>query len=104
MARHTIRYQKSSKGTIELMTSEEMLAVMMARAEAGKGYAEGLADEFSKTGHYKASFRVAGVRRGGPKKDRAEARLINDAVYGAAVEAKHDVLGRTVDHIEGHGG
>ena len=96
-----IRYQKSSKGTVELMTSAEMLAVMVAAAEAGKSYAEGISPRAS--GHYADSFKVEEDRRGGPRNDRAEARLVNTAAYSPAVEARHDVLARTVGVIEGHG-
>ncbi len=94
-----IRYQKSSKGTIKLLTSQEMLALMVAAAERGKVFAEDVAPKVSS--EYAGNFRVSGVRRGGPNNDRAEARLTNDTVYAPAVERRHDVLGHTVDFIEG---
>lgn len=104
MAKSRIRYRKSSKGTIELMTSPQMRAVMVAAAENAKPYAEAISEPFADSRHYIESFRVTSVRRGGPRHDRAEARLVNVADYGAAVESRHQVLGHTVDYIEGHGG
>lgn len=97
-----IRYQKSSKGTVELMTSAEMLALMMTAAERGKGFAEEVSPKV--TGDYAGNFRTEGVKRGGPRKDRAECLLINDADYATAVELRHAVLGHTVDFIKGVSG
>lgn len=101
-----IRYEPDFRGTGEGMTSPEMLAVMLAAAEAGKAFAERIAPH--RTGEYASSFRVEGVLRGGPRNNRAEARLINDSPHAAAVEWRNHggerVLGRTVDVIEGRGG
>ena len=100
-----IRYEKDIRGTNELMTSPEMLAVMVAAAEAGKEFAERVSPR--RTGDYAGSFRIETDLRGGPQHNRAEARLVNDSDHAAAVEwlnhGGERVLGRTVDVIEGNG-
>jgi hypothetical protein len=93
-----IRYRQNRAGTRKIMTGEQMAEVMKKRAEAALPYAQNISPE--RSGAYKAAFRVETTRRGGPRGDRAEARLINDSVYAPAVERRHHVLGRTVDQIE----
>lgn len=98
MARPRIRYQPDFAGTRKLMTSPEMAQVMKDRAERAMPYARGISPHDS--GDYAAAFRVEVVRRGGPRRNRAEARLVNGLRYADDVERRHRVLGRTVDHIE----
>lgn len=100
-----IRYSPDIRGTNELMTGEEMLAVMEAAAQAGMSYAQNISPV--DTGDYVSSFRIETEHRGGPQHDRAEARLVNDSDHAADVEWRNHggerILGRTVDAIEGHG-
>jgi hypothetical protein len=101
-----IRYDKNLDGTNELMNSPEMLAVLRAAAEDGAQYAASIAPR--ETGEYASSFRVETSTKSGPKRDRGEARLVNDSDHARQVEfvnqGGHRVLGRTVDHIEHQAG
>jgi hypothetical protein len=98
-----IRYNPDLRGTNDLMTSEEMLAVVVAAAQAGMSYAQSISPV--KSGDYLSSFRIETDHRGGPQHDRAEARLVNDSDHAADVEWRNHggerILGRTVDAIEG---
>jgi len=98
VARPRIRYVPSFAGTRKVMTSPEMAEVMRRRAEAALPVAQSFSPRES--GEYAGAFRVEVVRRGGPRRNRAEARLVNDAAYARDVEYRHRVLGRTVDQIE----
>lgn len=98
MATPRIRYQKDIAGTRKIMTSQEMADLMRERAELGKSAAEAYAPEDS--GDYKAAFKIEVKRRGGPRNNRAEARLYNSVPYAKDVERRHRVLGRVVDEIE----
>ncbi|MCO6011416.1 hypothetical protein NE236_41350 [Actinoallomurus purpureus] len=106
MPKFTIDYQPDIRGTNELMNSPEMLALVTAAAEKGKEHAISISPR--RTGTYAGSFRVEANVKGGPRHDRAEARLVNDSGHAADVEFKNRggerVLGRTVDYIEEHGG
>lgn len=96
-----IDYQPNTRGTGTLLRTSEMAAVVTGAAEKAKAYAEQISPRC--TGRYAASFRVETTRRGGPRRDRVEARLINDTSYAWAVEfVNHNgrVLGRVVDFIE----
>lgn len=93
-----MRYTPNKAGTRRLMTSPEMLAMLTARAEAGAEHARSIAPR--ETGRYASSIKVSGVRRGGPNRDRSEARITADVPYAVSVEIRHRVLGRTVDSIE----
>lgn len=101
-----IRYESNISGTNELMTSPEMLALMTAAAQAGMAYAQRISPVES--GEYVSSFRIEGDLRGGPRHNRAEARLINESGHAADVEWRNHggerILGRTVDAIEGRSG
>lgn len=98
-----IRYEYDYAGTNRAMTSPEMLAVLVEAAEAGKAFAQRIAPV--RTGEYEKSFRIEGELRGGPRHDRAEARLVNDSPHAADVEWRNHggerILGRTADFIEG---
>lgn len=98
MARPRIRYRKDIAGVGRIMTGEQMAAVMERRARAAIPYAQGAAPD--DTGEYDASFDVEVTRRGGPRGNRAEARLINTAPHAPEVERRYRVLGQTVDQIE----
>jgi hypothetical protein len=105
MPKLTIDYRPNIRGTNKLMTSPEMVALMAAAAKKGEGYAQSISPR--QTGEYAESFRVETTAKGGPRHNRAEARLINDSAHAAAVEWQNNggerVLGRTVDFIEQHG-
>lgn len=100
----TIRYQPDHAGVGELMRSPEMLEMLEAKAQRGVDYARSIAPEA--TGEYRESLRVDSVRRGGPARDRAEARVVADSDHAAYVEWQDDyhVLARTAAFIEGDDG
>lgn len=97
-----VRYTPSISGTNKIMISEEMAAYLDGLGQQGAKFAEAIAPEV--TGEYKRSFTVETVRRGGPRKNRAEARVINTSDHAMAVEytdsGGHRTLGRTVDYVE----
>lgn len=105
MPKYTVDYRKDISGTNELMTGPEMVALMAAAAEKGKEYARSISPR--RTGDYADSFRVETTAKGGPKHNRAEARLVNDSDHAADVEWRNHggerILGRTVDFVEEHG-
>jgi hypothetical protein len=96
-----IRYQADYRGTGELMRGPEMQELMRARAEAGAEFARSIAPEH--TGEYKASIHVEATGHGGPRGDRAEARIVAGSDHAADVEWRdgYHVLARTADHV-GH--
>lgn len=98
MTRPRIKYRANFSGTRKIMTSPEMAEIMRKRAESAKTTAEAIAPRDS--GDYAGAFKVRVVRRGGPRKNRAEARLYNDVPYADDVERRHHVLGTVVDYIE----
>lgn len=100
----TVRYQPDYAGTGQLMRSIEMLAVMEHIAEGGANYARVIAPR--ETGEYADSITVDSTRRGGPHKDRAEARIVADSDHAAYVEWQdgYHVLERTLAFLEGSGG
>jgi hypothetical protein len=106
MPKFTVDYRPDIRGTNDLMTSPEMVALMAAAAEKGKGFAKSISPR--RTGDYADSFKVETTTKGGPKHNRAEARLVNDSDHAADVEWRnHDgerILGKTVDYVEEHGG
>ena len=93
-----IRYVRDMGGLRKLMTSQEMKDFLVRRAEAGAEYARGIAPRES--GTYAGSIKVTSVRRGGPRRNRAEARVTATVPYGNDVEVRHRVLGRAVDVVE----
>jgi hypothetical protein len=98
MPGNRIRYVKDIAGTRKLMTSPQMQALLVARAEAGAAHARSIAPRQS--GDYADSIKVTSRRRGGPRNNRAEARITATVPYANDVEVRHRVLGRTVDVIE----
>ncbi|MFC6885292.1 MULTISPECIES: HK97 gp10 family phage protein [Actinomadura] len=98
MATARIRYVPDFAGVRRIMTGPQMAELMRRRAETGASAAQARAPRDS--GDYAAAFRVEVTRRGGPSRDRAEARLINTAAYARDVERRHHVLGQVVDDIE----
>lgn len=105
MPKFTIDYQPDIRGTNDLMTSPEMVALMAAAAEKGKEFAKSISPR--RTGDYVDSFKVETTAKGGPKRNRAEARLVNDSDHATDVEwinhGGERILGKTVDFIEEHG-
>lgn len=99
-----IRYDKNIGEIKKLMTSAEMAAFLQGIAEAAVPYARAISPRDS--GDYEESFKVTSVRRGGPRNNRAEARITNTSDHATAVEFRNHggqrVLGRVVDHIEGN--
>lgn len=102
MPKFTIEYREDIAGTNKLMTSPEMVAFMAAVAEEGKAFAKSISPV--DLAEYLNAFSVETTAHGGPKRNRAEARLVNDSDHAGAVEwVNHGgerVLGRTVDHLE----
>lgn len=98
MARPRIRYSPNIAGVRRIMTGEQMAGVMERRARAAIPYAQGAAPD--DTHEYDNSFDVEVTRRGGPRGNRAEARLTNTAAHAPEVERRYRVLGQTVDYIE----
>ena len=96
-----VRYEPNIEGLGKIMTGRGVEAMLGARAQAGKQFAEGMAPR--RTGDYAASFSVSTSSRGaGRWSDRATAYLYNDSDHAVAVEFQNDerVLGRSVDVIE----
>lgn len=99
-------YKRSALGMREMANGPEIRAALTLVAEAGKTFAEGLAQEFRRTGDYAGSFGVAQTTvlwRRGP---RAAVRLEDLSDHAAAVEwgnahdeHPHRVLGRTLDTL-----
>jgi hypothetical protein len=102
----TVRYQADYKGTGQLMRSPEMLAVLEQVARRGESIARSLAASHVVTGDYEASFIITTSRRGGDRKDRAEARLLNTSGHAVDVEWRDDlhILARTAGYLEATGG
>lgn len=93
-------FSASYKGIGEMLTAEWMQAAMLARAEAGKAYAEGIAPR--RTGKYAGSFEAsAGVRDGARR--RAYGRLANTdskalhLEFGTEDTPAHRTLGKALD-------
>lgn len=98
-----VRYDPDYAGTGQLMRGPEMVALMTEAARRGEAIARTLAAGHVRTGDYEASFRVETSSRGGPHKDRAEARLVNDSAHAVLVEWYDDqhILGRTAGYLNG---
>lgn len=94
-----VDYRPDTRGTGTVLRTSEMVAVVTGAAEKAKAYAEKISPR--RTGRYAAAFRIETTRRGGPHRDRAEARLVNDTEYAWAVEFVNGdrVLGRAADFI-----
>lgn len=101
--RDRIVYEPDLKGIGELLKSAQMEAMVRAAAEKGATFAESIAPR--RSGRYARSFRLTSTRNGGPRQDRAEARVVNEADYWWAIEYINGerVLGRMVDYIEQNG-
>lgn len=96
MARST--YRPDHAGTRRLMTGPAMQAMLQARAE--KGAAEARATAPRQSGDYAAGIEVDSTARGGPRRDRAEARIVATVPHSVSVEIRHRVLGHAVDAAE----
>lgn len=102
-------YQRSRRGFQEIANSPEIHAALEAVAKVAKTYAEGLAQDFRRTGDYADNFQIVPLtvmwegRFAGP---RAAVRLENTSDHAAAVEwgnrhddQPHRTLGRTLDAL-----
>lgn len=100
------RYNPSYRGLGELLRSPEMEAEMRRRAEKIKVAAEASAPVYTPgthPGRYKAAFTITSERRGGARKDRAAAYVVNDAPealyveYGTRNNPAHHTLLKALD-------
>jgi hypothetical protein len=99
-------YRPNREGFAELAVSPQVRAALLEVGLTAKTYAEGLSEEFRRTGEYAGAFEVTEltvIHRRGP---RAAVRLENTAPHAAAVEwgtrseqKPHRVLGRTLDAL-----
>jgi hypothetical protein len=105
MPKSKIDYRPNIRGTRKLMTGPEMVALMAAAAEKGRGFAESISPVDN--GEYINAFKVETTAKGGPRRNRAEARLVNESDHASDVEwinhGGERILGKTVDFIERHG-
>jgi hypothetical protein len=100
------RYEANYAGIGQLMRSDEMVAVVADVGAKALAYAQ----EISPVGHgrdphpgmYKAAWRMETSSAGGPHHDRAEARILNDALDEvlADVVDGHDVPAKVIAYIE----
>ena len=109
-----IRLDWDAKGMSALMVSRDMAAMTRAAAVAGMAYAKSISPRSKKQHqHYQGSFVVLKAKFNDPLGGvRVGAILANRADHAGAVEwgtdldgrkpqAGHNVLARTVSHIEG---
>jgi hypothetical protein len=88
-----------------MLRAEFMEAEMLRRAEKVKAVCEATApfDPSNDGTHYKDLFRVESSRDGGVKKDRAEAKVLNDDPASFHIEMgtgdtpKHRTMGKALD-------
>jgi len=83
------RFKADKRGIGELLRSPMLVAEMTRRAELIKEVAEVIAPMSPRPDHpglYKASFVVEVTARGGRRRDRAQATVVNTAWYSAWVE------------------
>ena len=110
MSSDDVSYRRRAQGWREITNSPEMHAALAEVAEKAKAEAEGLAQDFRRTGDYAGSFAVVPLtviwkgRYSGP---RAAVRLENTSDHAAAVEwgtknerNNHRTLGRTLDSLK----
>lgn len=106
-------FKPNQAGFRAMAVGPEIRAAVMAEAERAKGIAEGLAEEFRRTGEYADSFEVTSetvrLQTAVGSHPVAAGRLTNTSGHAAAVEwgnshdhRAHRVLGRTLD-VLGHG-
>jgi len=103
----SVRFKANRPGITALAVSPGARKAALSEAEKGKGIAEGLAQEFRRTGTYAASFSVSEATVFIAGLPRAGARLENTAGHAAAVELGnastngdgHHVLSRTLDAL-----
>lgn len=104
-------YKPNDKGFQECALGPEIRKALREIAEKGKGYAEGISEDFRKTGDYADSFDIVEASTDIRVNDRgirfrASARLENDSEHAAAVEfgnrgrEAHHVLARTGAWLE----
>ena len=99
-------YEGNYAGIGQLMRSDEMLAVVAEAGAKALAYAESISPVGSgrdpHPGMYKGGWRMETASAGGPRHDRAEARIINDALDEvlADVVDGHDVPAKVLAYIE----
>jgi hypothetical protein len=100
------RYESNYEGIGQLMRSDEMLAIVSEVGQKALDYAQ----DISPVGHgrdphpgmYRSAWRMETSRAGGPSHDRAEARIINDALDEvlADVVDGYDVPAKVIAYLE----
>lgn len=100
-------YRPNQQGWREIANSPQLHAALLEVAEKAKVYAEGLAEEFRRTGEYAESFHATSETVLWDRGPRAAARLANTSDHAAAVEwgnrgdeHPHRTLGRTLDALK----
>jgi hypothetical protein len=103
MARANITYEPDFDGIAELLNSAQMEQTMRSAAEKGASHARSISPR--RSGEYARSWRVDSMRNGGPKGDRAQGLIYNDAYHWWTVEYVngHRVMARVVDYVERNG-
>jgi hypothetical protein len=103
----TTRYEADYAGIGQLMRSDAMLGAVTEVARNALEYAESISPVGKPPGDhhpgmYKAGWRLETSSAGGPAHDRAEARIINDALDEvlADVVDGHDIPARVLSYIE----
>jgi len=93
------RYEPDYEGIGRLMRSDEMVQLVAATGQRALEYAEEISPV--RTGRYRAGWRMETSSAGGPSHDRAEARVINDAVDEvlADVVDGYDVPSRLLSYL-----
>lgn len=101
-----VRYVPDHEGVAGYLLSPEVRRMLHDRAAGAAQYAAAIAPVES--GAYAASIHTEDGGTGGPKRDRAAARVVADVEYAAAVEfgnarvPPHHTLAATIPMIE-HG-
>jgi hypothetical protein len=103
------RYEADYAGTGQLMRTDEMLAAVADAGAKALAYGEEISPvgkgRDPHPGMYKAGWRMETSSAGGPAHDRAEARIINDALDEvlADVVDGHDVPAKVLAYLEEQG-
>ncbi len=95
-----MRYQADYQGTGELMRSPEMLALVSEKGALALAHAVEISPV--RTGEFAGGWRLEARSDGGPRANRAEAQVVNDAADEvlADVVDGHDVPARLLAYLE----
>lgn len=98
-----VSYKPDHKGVAEWAQSQDMLDMLMDRAEAGKRAAEAVSGRWP---DYQSSFQTgSGTATVGRRHEtRAAALLVNTHPSAGRIEWHHDVMNNAVAAIESGGG